>query len=181
MIEADRQDFVAALRSVFETYSKPLPTKPVAELWWRTLLPFPPDVIADAFEQHIGASGYAPVPSDIRALCIQARKHQVDERAARLTYTPERDAELVERGLDTLRAIVAPLTNKPGVEWAFKLLDRGTSASGAPLSNEIARVAGDAVLSGAGRALIDGIRDDELRRRYRAIYRNAQRQRTEGA
>jgi len=73
------------------------------------------------------------------------------------------------------------LTNKPGVEWAFKLLDRGTSASGAPLSNEIARVAGDAVLSGAGRALIDGIRDDELRRRYRAIYRNAQRQRAEGA
>ncbi|WP_423396058.1 hypothetical protein [Burkholderia sp. LMG 21824] len=179
MIEADRQDFVAALRCVFETYSKPLPTKPITEMWWKTLMPFPAEVIADAFEQHIGASGYVPVPSDIRALCIQARKHQVDESAARLTYTPERDSELVERGLETLRAIVTPLTNRPGVEWAFKLLDRGTSASGAPLTDEVARAAGDAVLSAAGRQLIEGVRDDDLRRRYRAIYRAVEKQRRE--
>ncbi|RBB38881.1 hypothetical protein DPV79_15995 [Burkholderia reimsis] len=177
MTEADRPSFVAALRSVFETYSKPLPTQPVAELWWRTLTPFPPEAIADAFQVHIDASGYAPVPSEIRALCIQSRKHLTEAHAAQLTYNPQQNAEQVEKNLAALRAVVEPIRTKPGVEWAFKLLDRGTSASGHRLTPEVLRVAADSILSAAGRQLIDSIRDDELRRRYRAIYRTLEQQR----
>ncbi|KWO52942.1 hypothetical protein WM28_10700 [Burkholderia ubonensis] len=172
MHEAERLDFGAALHAVFEVYGKGLPDTRVIEHWWRALAPFPPEVIADAFEQHIGASTYAPLPAEIRTLCMQLRRHQVGADTMRLAYTPKADAEIASQNLAQLRELTRTLGKScAGVAWAFVLLDRGTSRSGEPLTSEVLRVAGDAVLSSAGRHLIDSVRDDALRARYEAIYR----------
>ncbi|KVT60626.1 hypothetical protein WK55_09785 [Burkholderia ubonensis] len=129
-------------------------------------------MIADAFEQHIGASTYAPLPAEIRTLCVQLRRHQVDADTMRLGYTPKADAEIASQNLAQLRELTRLLGKScAGVAWAFVLLDRGTSRSGEPLTSEVLRIAGDTVLSSAGRHLIDSVRDDALRARYEAIYR----------
>ena len=172
MNREDRPKFGEALRQVFAVYGKPLPNAEVLEHWWKTLLPFPPNVIADAFEGHIANSSYAPVPAEIRAQCVQARKQQADASAMRLTYSPRADDEIAHANLARLREIVAPLSKPrtPTAEWAFTLLLRGTSCSDLPLTPEVLRVAGDAVLSFEGQREIAHA-TGEQRAEYAALAR----------
>lgn len=102
--------------------------------------------LADAFQQP-------PNVGQFLAHCRAARQAQTARAVAALTDQRRADVTTQREGMDRLRRELAPL-NAPrgvGVDWAIRLLERGTSASGAPLPSEVVRVARTAIANKTGK------------------------------
>lgn len=115
---------------------------------------------------------FPPTLPEFYALCKQARLIEAScEGPLQLTDQTRAAPEIVEGNLARMREILAPLSlpKEPTAEWAYKLLIRGTSASGRPLTSEVIRCATDAISSGAGSRVIENCGDAKLRETYETI------------
>lgn len=81
------------------------------------------------------------------------------------------DPNEVQANLKRMREALAPLAHRaePNAEWAYRLLMRAQSDSGAALSYEVVRCASDAISSSAGRKVIEECIDPALRAEYETI------------
>ncbi len=113
---------------------------------------------------------FAPSLSEFYALCKHSRAVEFTPHAA-LTDQSRARPEVVAANLSLEREIVAPLAVPRMVtaEWAYKLLMRGSSASGKPLTSGVLRCATDAISSAAGRRVIDECPNPTLADDYRKI------------
>lgn len=113
---------------------------------------------------------FAPTLPEFYGLCKQVRLHEMP-RSDALTDQTKADVHIVGEQMAKIRANMAPLMQpkEPTAEWAYKLLMRGESASGKALSYESIRGASDAISSTAGRKVIDGCVDAELKAEYQTI------------
>lgn len=111
-----------------------------------------------------------PTLPEFVALCRQARSEQAASTIPRLADERPADRATVEANLGAIRKVQQRvLRREPTAEWAFKLLMRGKSASGAALPSEVVRCARDAIASSAGFKVIGACQSPELRREYEAI------------
>ncbi|KVP12137.1 hypothetical protein WJ85_17265 [Burkholderia ubonensis] len=113
---------------------------------------------------------FPPSLPEFYGLCKQMRLHEMPRHEA-LTDQTKADPAVVEANLERMREIIAPLLQPREItaEWAYKLLIRGESRSGKPLTHEVIRCATDAITSSAGRRVIENCLDPQLREEYRAI------------
>lgn len=115
---------------------------------------------------------FPPTLPEFFALCKQSRLMEAaSEAPLQLTDDTRASAEVVEANLARMHQILAPLRvpKEPTAEWAYKLLIRGTSASGKPLPFEVIRCASDAISSGAGKRVVDDCDDPDLKETYNEI------------
>ncbi|MDN7658462.1 hypothetical protein [Burkholderia cenocepacia] len=111
-----------------------------------------------------------PTLPEFVSLCRQARSEQAASTTPRLTDERPADRATVEANLGAIRRVQERVMRRePTAEWAFKLLMRGKSASGAALPSEVVRCARDAIASSAGFKVIGACQSPELRREYEAI------------
>ncbi|MBR8228073.1 hypothetical protein KDX05_07075 [Burkholderia vietnamiensis] len=111
-----------------------------------------------------------PTLPEFVSLCRQARSEQAASTTPRLADERPADRATVEANLGAIRRVQERVMRRePTAEWAFKLLMRGKSASGAALPSEVVRCARDAIVSSAGFKVIGACRSPELRREYQAI------------
>ncbi|WP_131754085.1 hypothetical protein [Burkholderia vietnamiensis] len=111
-----------------------------------------------------------PTLPEFVALCRQARSEQAASTAPRLADERPADRATVEANLGAIRRVQERVMRRePTAEWAFKLLMRGKSASGAALPSEVVRCARDAIVSSAGFKVIGACQSPELRREYQTI------------
>lgn len=111
-----------------------------------------------------------PTLPEFVSLCRQARSEQAASTTPRLADERPADRATVEANLGAIRrAQERVMRREPTAEWAFKLLMRGKSASGAALPSEVVRCARDAIVSSAGFKVIGACQSPELRREYQAI------------
>ncbi|MBU9404031.1 hypothetical protein KTE13_30300, partial [Burkholderia multivorans] len=111
-----------------------------------------------------------PTLPEFVALCRQARFEQAASSAPQLTDQKRADRATVESNLGTIRRVQQrSMRREPTAEWAFKLLMRGKSASGAALPSEVVRCARDAIVSSAGAKVVNVCQNGEQRREYQAI------------
>ncbi|WP_176318001.1 hypothetical protein [Burkholderia vietnamiensis] len=111
-----------------------------------------------------------PTLPEFVALCRQARSEQAASTTLRLADERPADRATVEANLGAIRrAQERVMRREPTAEWAFKLLMRGKSASGAALPSEVVRCARDAIVSSAGFKVIGACQSPELRREYQTI------------
>ncbi|MDN7998069.1 hypothetical protein QZN00_13015 [Burkholderia multivorans] len=111
-----------------------------------------------------------PTLPEFIALCRQARFEQAASSAPQLTDQKQADRATVESNLGTIRRVQERVMRRePTAEWAFKLLMRGKSASGAALPSEVVRCARDAIVSSAGAKVVNVCQNGEQRREYQAI------------
>ncbi|MBN3500904.1 hypothetical protein [Burkholderia cenocepacia] len=111
-----------------------------------------------------------PTLPEFVALCRQARSEQAASTASRLADERPADRATVEANLGAIRrAQERVMRREPTAEWAFKLLMRGKSASGAALPSEVVRCARDAIVSSAGGKVVNVCQNAEQRREYQAI------------
>ncbi|KWF29895.1 hypothetical protein [Burkholderia pseudomultivorans] len=111
-----------------------------------------------------------PTLPEFVALCRQARSEQAASTMPRLADERPADRATVEANLGAIRRVQERVMRRePTAEWAFKLLMRGKSASGAALPAEVVRCARDAVVSSAGFKVIGACQQPELRREYETI------------
>jgi hypothetical protein len=104
---------------------------------------------------------YPPSLPEFYALCKQTRLHEAPRQES-LTDQTRADPRVVAENMALIRPMIAKILNrKPSAEWAFKLLARGTSASGLPLTHEVRRCATDAVLSSAGRLFMETASEED--------------------
>ncbi|AOJ10356.1 hypothetical protein [Burkholderia mayonis] len=113
---------------------------------------------------------FPPSLPEFYGLCKQMRLHEMP-RAEALTDQTRASPEVVEANLRRMREVIAPLMRPREItaEWPYKLLMRGTSRSGLPLTHEVVRCATDAISSPAGRRVVENCTDPELRESYRII------------
>ncbi|HDR9081264.1 TPA: hypothetical protein QDA98_003874 [Burkholderia vietnamiensis] len=111
-----------------------------------------------------------PTLPEFVSLCRQARSEQAASTTPRLADERPADRATVEANLGAIRrAQERVMRREPTAEWAFKLLMRGKSASGAALPSEVVRCARDAIVSSAGFKVIGACQSVELRREYQTI------------
>ncbi len=111
-----------------------------------------------------------PTLPEFVSLCRQARSEQAASTTPRLADERPADRATVEANLGAIRRVQERVMRRePTAEWAFKLLMRGKSASGAALPSEVVRCARDAIVSSAGFKVIGACQSDELRREYQTI------------
>ena len=111
-----------------------------------------------------------PTLPEFVSLCRQARSEQAASTTPRLADERPADRATVEANLGAIRrAQERVMRREPTAEWAFKLLMRGKSASGAALPSEVVRCARDAIVSSAGFKVIGACQQPELRREYQTI------------
>ncbi|CAM2167954.1 conserved hypothetical protein [Burkholderia latens] len=111
-----------------------------------------------------------PTLPEFVSLCRQARSEQAASTTPRLADERPADRATVEANLGAIRRVQERVMRRePTAEWAFKLLMRGKSASGAALPSEVVRCARDAIVSSAGFKVIGACQQPELRREYQAI------------
>ncbi|MGG5541937.1 hypothetical protein P4G95_09050 [Burkholderia vietnamiensis] len=113
-----------------------------------------------------------PTLPEFVALCRQARSEQAASTTPRLADERPADRATVEANLGAIRRVQERVMRRePTAEWAFKLLMRGKSASGAALPSEVVRCARDAIVSSAGFKIIIGkaCENSELLREYQTI------------
>ncbi|MBR8279772.1 hypothetical protein [Burkholderia vietnamiensis] len=111
-----------------------------------------------------------PTLPEFVALCRQARSEQAASTTPRLADERPADRATVEANLGAIRRVQERVMRRePTAEWAFKLLMRGRSASGAALPSEVVRCARDAIVSSAGFKVIGACQSPELRREYETI------------
>ncbi|CAG9225813.1 hypothetical protein [Burkholderia vietnamiensis] len=112
----------------------------------------------------------APTCPEFVAHCRQARSEQAASTTPRLADERPADRATVEANLGAIRRVQERVMRRePTAEWAFKLLMRGKSASGAALPSEVVRCARDAIVSSAGFKVIGACQSPELRREYETI------------
>jgi hypothetical protein len=145
----ERAAFSTALRETFATYRQAMPEPAVLNAWWRVLGPFDCISVADALEAHMGESDRAPVPADIARRCRDMRQHKAyTEQLER----PPSDPAIVKAQVTLMDQSVRRIFEREATpEWAFALLLRGKSQSGASLTHEVMRTAAAAVNSAPGR------------------------------
>ncbi|MBR8169004.1 hypothetical protein KDX27_14890 [Burkholderia cenocepacia] len=123
-----------------------------------------------AGRENLTALSKPPTLPEFVGFCRQARSEQAASTAPQLTDQKPADRATVEANLGTIRrAQERVLRREPTAEWAFKLLMRGKSASGAALPSEVVRCARDAIVSSAGFKVIGTCQQPELRREYETI------------
>ncbi|HDR9132653.1 TPA: hypothetical protein QDA91_003791 [Burkholderia vietnamiensis] len=111
-----------------------------------------------------------PTLPEFVSLCRQARSEQAASTTPRLADERPADRATVEANLGAIRRVQERVMRRePTAEWAFKLLMRGKSASGAALPAEVVRCARDAIVSSAGFKVIGACQQPELRREYQMI------------
>ncbi|MBR8471954.1 MULTISPECIES: hypothetical protein [Burkholderia] len=111
-----------------------------------------------------------PTLPEFVSLCRQARSEQAASTTPRLADERPADRATVEANLGAIRRVQERVMRRePTAEWAFKLLMRGKSASGAALPSEVVRCARDAIVSSAGFKVIGACQSPELRREYQTI------------
>ncbi|MBU9604436.1 hypothetical protein [Burkholderia multivorans] len=111
-----------------------------------------------------------PTLPEFVALCRQARSEQAASTAPRIADERPADRATVEANLGAIRRVQERVMRRePTAEWAFKLLMRGKSASGAALPSEVVRCARDAIVSSAGAKVVNVCQNAEQRREYQAI------------
>lgn len=111
-----------------------------------------------------------PTLPEFVSLCRQARSEQAASTTLRLADERPADRATVEANLGAIRRVQERVMRRePTAEWAFKLLMRGKSASGAALPSEVVRCARDAIVSSAGFKVIGACQSPELRREYQTI------------
>ncbi|MCO8325933.1 hypothetical protein ABEG10_23290 [Burkholderia cenocepacia] len=111
-----------------------------------------------------------PTLPEFVSLCRQARSEQAASTTPRLADERPADRATVEANLGAIRRVQERVMRRePTAEWAFKLLMRGKSASGAALPSEVVRCARDAIVSSAGFKVIGACQQPELRREYQTI------------
>jgi hypothetical protein len=113
---------------------------------------------------------HAPTLPEFHALCKQQRLAEVPQHDM-LTDQTRADETVVAANTERMHEALKPLSNmgEPTAEWAFRLLMRGTSRSGKPLPYAVVRCATDAITSTAGRRVVEGCIDPELRKTYAEI------------
>lgn len=97
--------------------------------------------------------------------CRQMRAEQAASTAPRLENLPKATPEEAARNLHTIRTYASSLRPEPTAQWAFELIERGTSRSGFPLTYEVRRCATDAITSSAGRRVVESCADPERKER----------------
>ncbi|MCA7962518.1 hypothetical protein LGM54_06070 [Burkholderia cenocepacia] len=111
-----------------------------------------------------------PTLPEFVSLCRQARSEQAASTTPRLADERPADRATVEANLGAIRRVQERVMRRePTAEWAFKLLMRGKSASGAALPSEVVRCARDAIVSSAGGKVVNVCQNAEQRREYQAI------------
>ncbi|WP_342704253.1 hypothetical protein OHZ10_08055 [Burkholderia arboris] len=123
-----------------------------------------------AGRENLTALPKPPTLPEFVGFCRQARSEQAASTAPQITDQKPADRATVEANLGTIRrAQERVLRREPTAEWAFKLLMRGKSVSGAALPSEVVRCARDAIASSAGFKVIGACQQPELRREYQTI------------
>ncbi|VWD20570.1 hypothetical protein [Burkholderia contaminans] len=111
-----------------------------------------------------------PTLPEFVALCRQARSEQAASAAPRLAFEPKATEATVHANLGQIRpSIDRIMRREPTAEWAFKLVIRGTSLSGKPLTPSVTKCATDAITSPAGARVVDNCIDPELKQQYAEI------------
>ncbi|PRE20314.1 hypothetical protein [Burkholderia multivorans] len=111
-----------------------------------------------------------PTLPEFVALCRQARSEQMASAVPRLADERPADRATVEANLGAIRKVQQRVMRRePTAEWAFKLLLRGKSASGAALPSEVVRCARDAIVSSAGAKVIATCSNPEILREYQIV------------
>lgn len=132
---------------------------------------------------------FPPSLPEFYGLCKQMRLHEAPPNET-LTDQTRASPDVVEANLRRMREILAPLSKpkEETAEWAFKMLMRGTTQSGAALPVGVINSASDAISSTAGRMVIERCIDPDLAESYRSIreavlsgYQNAGRKPWENA
>jgi hypothetical protein len=113
---------------------------------------------------------FPPSLPEFYALCKQMRLIE-QPKTDLLTDQTRADAATVEANMRRMREAIAPLMKPREItaEWAYKVLMRGESRSGKPLTAEVVRCCSDAISSSAGRRVVEDCTDPELRESYRTI------------
>lgn len=113
---------------------------------------------------------FPPSLPDFYALCKMRRLVEAAAQPQLQDFT-RADPNEVQANLKRMRAALAPLAvrKEPSAEWAYELLMRSKSDSGAALSYEVIRCASDAISSSAGRKVIEDCIDAELKAEYQTI------------
>lgn len=112
----------------------------------------------------------APTLPEFMAHCRRARVEAVAAEQPQLEHMPSITPEQAAANIDLLNRTLATMRRPgPSAEWAFRLILRGTSASGKPLPFAVARCATDAITSSAGRLVVEECQDEVLQAEYAAI------------
>jgi hypothetical protein len=123
-----------------------------------------------AGRENLMALPKPPTLPEFVALCKQARQEQASATAPQLTNEKRADQATVDENLGRIRQFGNRIMAKtPTAEWAYTLVIRGKSASGAPLPFEVLRCATDAITSQAGRLVVENCIDPELKQQYADI------------
>ncbi|MEM5294222.1 hypothetical protein VSR82_07750 [Burkholderia sp. JPY481] len=115
---------------------------------------------------------FPPSLPEFYGLCKQMRLVELPKAQA-VTDQTKADAATVESNLERMRRINSAFTQakEPTAEWAFRLLIRGATASGGKLGYEAVRCAYDAVVSSAGRRVVENCADED-REAFTELYQS---------
>lgn len=115
---------------------------------------------------------FPPSLPEFYALCKARRFIEAATQGALLPDQTQADPERVEQNLVAMRRVSAAFrqAKEPSAEWAFRLLLRGATASGAALASEPVRIAYDAICSSAGRRAMENASAED-REAFTELYR----------
>ena len=116
---------------------------------------------------------YPPSLPEFYALCKARRFAEAATQSALLTDQTKADPSNVEKNLAGMRRIASAFkqAKEPSAEWAFRLLQRGATASGGELSSSAVKCAYDAICSSAGRLAVENASDED-RETFEELYRS---------
>lgn len=123
-----------------------------------------------AGSDNIAALLKAPTCPEFIAHCKQSRVESAAQEQPQLEHMPAITPEQAAENMTLLNRTLARMQQAPAsAEWAFRLILRGTSASGKPLPFAVAKCATDAITSSAGRAVVEECSDPDLKTQYAEI------------
>lgn len=116
---------------------------------------------------------FPPSLPEFYALCKARRFVEAATQSALLPDQTKADPTNVEKNLSGMRRIAAAFkqAKEPSAEWAFRLLQRGSSASGGSLSSSAVKCAYDAICSSAGRRAVENASEED-RETFTELYRS---------
>lgn len=126
MTPNDKPQFGKALADLMASYGKPLPDGAMVNVWFNTLAPFAPQVIAAAFAAYKDERpDHAPVPNSIAARCRLLDGRPGVEEAWAIALTSQDEADTVVWTTETAEAFalcrpVLAMGDEVGARMAFK-------------------------------------------------------------
>ncbi|TDV06042.1 hypothetical protein [Paraburkholderia caballeronis] len=116
---------------------------------------------------------FPPNLPEFYALCKARRLVEAATETVKLNDQTRADPERVEQCLAGMRRVSAAFTQakEPTAEWAFRLLIRGGTPSGALLSASVVKCAYDAICSSAGRRAVENASGED-RETFSDLYRS---------